>query len=611
VLQSMRSLAKYIFWFLLITFIGGFILLETSGLLTGNTAITRGTSAGSVNGEDISYDIWQRTLQQRMEQISQQRDHPLTLDEQRRLEDAVWSDLVSEILLRQEYQRRGIAVTDDEIRLAAFNYPHPDLMQNELFQTDGQFDLQKYQRFLASQQARQQGVTVELERYYRTEIPKQKLFDQVAAGAYVTDAQLWRAYQDAHDSAQVTFVAFDPMTIPDSVVKVSDAEVRDYFRAHEKEFDEQPGTAVVSVVSLPRVIAPQDTAAVRDRLLAIRQEILGGAKFEDVARRESADTISGADGGSIGRVTKGQVVAEFDSAMARLRPGEISQPVLTRFGYHLIRVDERKGDTTAARHILLRMEQSDSNAVRLTSRADLLARAADATDRPRLLDSTARSLGLPVVKATVIEGEPLTIGNRYVPSVSAWAFSGAKPGETSELFESDEGYFLARLDSVVHGGKPNAENMADEIRLRLTREKKLQMLQPRARQVADAVRGGATLEQAAQRAGVELHASGTFTRAMPVPGMGTLNRAVGTAFGLPVGAVSAPVETPLGVYVVRVDRRVNASREAFEAQKSEQRQNVMARLRQQRVQEFLTGLRESADIDDHRRELQRRMQEQV
>ena len=607
-LQSMRSLAKYIFWFLFITFVGGFIFYETSGLT--DRGVTRGTAAGSVNGEKITFDIWQRTLQQRMEEFQRQRDRTLTLDEQRRFEDAVWNDLVSDILLRQEYERRGIGVTDEEIRLAAYNYPHPDLMQSEIFQTEGQFDLQKYQRFLSSQQARQQGVTFQLEQYYRNEIPKQKLYDQIATGAYVTDAQLWRAYQDAHDSAQVSFVAFDPMSIPDSAVRVTDAEIREYFRAHEKEYQEQPGRAAVSVVTLPRVLTAADTAAIRDRLLALRQEIAGGAKFEDVARRESADTVSGADGGSLGRVTKGQLVPDFERVMDTLKIGELSQPVKTQFGFHLIRVDERKGDTTAARHILLRYEQSDSNAKQLTRLADSLAKAADLPNRPQELDSVARRLNLPIQRARVVEGEPLTVAGRYIPSVSAWAFSGAQVGETSELFEAEDGYYLARLDSLRLGGKPTLESVRDDIKIRLTREKKLQLLAPRAQQLADAVKRGATLEAAAQAASLRVQTSPMFTRAMPVPGLGSLNQAIGTAFGLPVGAVSAPVETPIGVYVLRVDKRTNASREAFEAQKTEQRQNVVGRLRQQRVTEFLAGLRQSAKIEDHRRDLQRAAVEQ-
>ena len=109
-----------------------------------------------------------------------------------------------------------------------------------------------------------------------------------------------------------------------------------------------------------------DTAAARDRAAAIRAEVAGGAKFEDVAQRESADSVSGARGGDLGRGPRGRFVPEFETAAYALEPGELSQPVQTQFGYHVIRVDEKKGDTLALRHILVRIGQSDSTAAQTT-----------------------------------------------------------------------------------------------------------------------------------------------------------------------------------------------------------------------------------------------------
>jgi parvulin-like peptidyl-prolyl isomerase len=88
-----------------------------------------------------------------------------------------------------------------------------------------------------------------------------------------------------------------------------------------------------------------------------------------------------------------------------------------------------------------------------------------------------------------------------------------------------------------------------------------------------------------------------------VSGLGRLNEAVGAAFTLPVGAISAPVVTYDGVYVMRVDRRVEASREEFEKQKDAQRRDVTLSLRQSRVRDFMEGLRQGASIKDKRKQL--------
>jgi peptidyl-prolyl cis-trans isomerase D len=94
-----------------------------------------------------------------------------------------------------------------------------------------------------------------------------------------------------------------------------------------------------------------------------------------------------------------------------------------------------------------------------------------------------------------------------------------------------------------------------------------------------------------------------FSRGMFVPGIGQFNEAVGTAFGLPVQAVSAPVRTNDAIFVLRVDRRVQADSAAWLKQVPQQRQARMSQVQQQRVQMFMQDLRQSAKIDDRRKEL--------
>lgn len=600
-LQSMRSSAKYIWWFVVLTFVVVFVFAETSGL-TGRGALTRGTEVASVNGTDINYDTWLRAREQRIQQAQAQSPQPLTLDQEQRIEDATFDDLVNEILLRQEYERRGITVTDEQIRQAALEQPPQQFLANPEFQTEGQFDIDKYRRFLSSPLAKQSGVRYQLEQYYRSELPRQELFEQVASAVYVTDAQLWRIWQDSHDSARVSYVRFASDEIPDSAVKVSEEEIAAYFKAHEKDFGKRPGRAVVSVAVVPRTITAVDSAKVLEHAKALRAEIEAGKEnFADAAKRESADTASAADGGFLGKVTKGQFVEEFDSAAFSLQPGAISQPVLTPFGYHLIKVDEKKGDTISVRHILLRIQQSDSSASWSDSRADELAKAAS-SDKPALFDSVTKSLGLQTFRAVATENEPLTHEGKYVPSVSAWAFT-AKPGETSDLIDGQDAYYVARLDSLAEGGKATLQSEHDDIAQELRRQKKLDLLVPRAEKISSAVASGNSFEEAAKAAGLTVQQTPEFARTTSVPGLGQATQAVGAAFGLPKGAVSQPIRSENGVFVIRVDDRVQADRAAWEKQKADQRSRVLQGMRQQRVQQFLASLRESAKIEDNRKEI--------
>lgn len=605
----MRSAAKYIWLVVALVFVGVFVFAETSGLTSRPR--TLGSTVATINGQSVTVDTWERNLRSRLEQVQRESGRALNRDEEERVRDELFNGIVTDILLEQEYKRRNISVSDAEIRDAFQSFPHPDLMRNPTFQTEGRFDPEKYQRYVTSPQAGQDGVRLFLEQYYRSEIPKQKLFEEIAATVYVTDNQLWRIWQDANDSAQVSFVSLRPDLIPDSTVSVSDAEMKAYFEAHQKDYEDRPGRAVVSVTKIPRVVTAADSAAVLARATALRAEILGGARFEDVARRESADTVSGAQGGSLGKGAKGRFVPEFEKAAYNLEPGKLSEPVLSPFGYHIVRVDERKGDTLSARHILLSIQQSDSSASRTSQRADSLERIARPADSEPDFDKAVKTLRLPVGRIVAIEGEPATWNGEYVEGASAWAFSGARPGELSDLIDSEQAYNLLRLDSLYPGGKAELEDVKDDVREMVSREKQIRMLEDRGRVIASSIIGGRTLEQAAQSQGLSVETTPMFNRIMPVPGLGQLNEAVGAAFGLPVGAVSAPISTRNGVFLVRVDRRVNADRAAWEAQKATQRETVLRALRQQRVQEFVSGLRENAEIKDNRKKLEQAGREVV
>ena len=596
-LQSMRSAAKYIWIVLIVAFVGGFLLYETSGLV-GRAPVSTTTSIATVNGEDILLTTWQNAVTQLEQQQQQQLGRGLTLDERQTLEDRAFDELVNEVLLQQEYTRRGITVRDEEILEAARSAPPPQAMQSPDLQTDGQFDIEKYRRLLSSPMARQSGMLAGLEAYYRTEIPKQRLFEQVAGSAWVSDERLWQIYRDRHDSATVSYVVLRPTLLSDTTVSVSDKDIAAYYDRNKKRFD-RPGRAVVSLLTVPRTVTAADSAAAKARIERLRSEIAGGAAFDAVARRESADTVSGAQGGALGKGGRGRFTPKFEEAAYALKPGELSQPVLTPFGWHLIKVDSRTGDTLDLRHILVLVEQSDSSAVRTDRRADSLAAKAASLEDAKAFDAAAKQLGMTPASVVVTQKEPLSFAGRYVPSVSAWAFTGVRPGETSELFDAPEAYYLARLDSIVAGGTQPLAEVKEEISRRLAREQRLEKLRPIGAQLVTAARQG-SLETAAAQKGLTIEKSPAFARIDVVAGLGQYSEAVGGAFVTAVGQVGGPFKGSDAMIVLRVDARTEASKTAFEAEKSGQRAQFLQSLRQQRVEEFLANLRDRMRLDDRR-----------
>lgn len=609
-LQSMRSSAKYIWWFLVLAFVGSFLLYETSGL-AGGSAVTTSTAVATVNGEDILLTNWQRAVAELEQQEQQRLGHSLSLDERRIVEDQAYDQLVNEVLLRQEYKRRGITVSDDEIRQAALNSPPAGALQSPDLQTDGKFDPVKYQRMLSSTQSQQSGLLQNLEAYYRSEIPRQKLFDQVSSDVYLSDERLWQIWRDRHDSATVSFVSVPTTALTDTAVTVTDAEIQKYFDAHKKEFT-RPGRAVLSLVTIPRMVTSADSASAKARIERLRAEIVAGAKFEDVARRESVDSTSAVNGGSLGKGgNKGRFVKPFEDAVNALKVGELSQPVLTSFGWHLIKLDGRQGDTVDIRHIQIMVSQTDSSASRTDKRADSLSTIAGSlVDQPTRFDSAAKVLGLSPASVIAIEKEPMTFAGRMVPGASAWAFSGSSVGETSDLLDANDAYYLVRLDSLTVGGSQTLNDVKDAIRRRLSGQKRIEKLMPQVQAIAQAA-ASQGLEAAAAANKLTVQKSNPFARVELVDGLGQFTEAIGAAFTVPVGKVSPAVAANDAVVVLRVDSRTDASKPAWEAQKATQRSSLTQQLRQQRVEEYMLNLREANKITDHRVKVMAQMRKQA
>src|SRR5690242_12265169 len=123
VLTQMRSLAKYIWVVVALVFVGGFLLYQTSGLM-GRTPVTATTAVAVVNGHEIPYRDYQLRVQQQI-QAEQQRSggRSLNQDDDRRIENQVYDEMVTEELLDEQYRKRGIIVSDDEIQQFARYYP--------------------------------------------------------------------------------------------------------------------------------------------------------------------------------------------------------------------------------------------------------------------------------------------------------------------------------------------------------------------------------------------------------------------------------------------------------------------------------------------------------
>ena len=105
-LQSMRSSAKYIWWFVAATFLIGFVFYQQSGL--SDRVVTAGTTVAKIDGTAITYDQYNRTVRAKVQEEQQRSGRTLNADQERQVAEQVFNEMVGEVLLTQEFKKRGI-----------------------------------------------------------------------------------------------------------------------------------------------------------------------------------------------------------------------------------------------------------------------------------------------------------------------------------------------------------------------------------------------------------------------------------------------------------------------------------------------------------------------
>jgi peptidyl-prolyl cis-trans isomerase D len=593
-MQAFRNAAKPIMVVVAITFFA-WLVLDLSGI-TGGTGLLTNTSVGKVNGQSIDARTYQTIVQQSINARQQQSPGNLGLEDYEQVRDQVWDQIVQSRVLETEYRRRGITVTEDEVVQAIRNSPLAEFQNVPEFQTDSQFDLAKYQRWLTSSIAQQYLPSMEAQ--YREELQRAKLLRVVTADVYLSDAALWERYRDENETVKIGLTAIVPRNVvADSAVKVTSAEVEAYYKANTDEF-KRPRTAHLSYVALSRATTPADTAAIRALADSVRQEIAGGAPFAEVATRESADSASAAKGGDLGEWTKGSMDPAFDSAAFALPLKTVSRPVLSQFGYHLMEITSRKGNKAKGRHILFPIEVTGSHRDRLDTQADSLeSLGAERTD-PAALDTVARALKLKVGKSgPVQEGTKVQLGNYVVPDAGVWAFSGVEPGATSPVIETPFAFYLFRLDSLHEAGVPTLAEIMPTVEHVVREKKKWDVARRVAKDYLKRVEEGSTLEQAATAMKLPHREFGPFSRVNP-PLSSPL--VVGTAFGLEAGERSGVLDTEDGLYILKTLSHTKADSAKFVKELDQYRARAVNMARQERVRSYLAALQSTAKIVDNR-----------
>lgn len=576
----------------------GLIVFEW-GADFSSRGLTSSDTIGTVNGEDITHKRFEAELRNDYQVAKSQGNQE---PEMSQLVSQTWERIINQTLVAQQLEKYNITVSDNEVNYYNRNNPPEAVQAQEFFQTDGQFDIAKYHQFLDNpgtySDPQMKQFVLYTEDNARRQLLSRKLETRIAGSVKVTDPEVRQAYIDRNEKVSVSYIGVDVTAIPDSLALVTDADIQTYYDQHRNDF-KQEAAIRAAYVSFNKGPTPRDEQDAANEINRILTQARSGEDFADLARTYS-DGPSAPRGGDLGFFGRSRMVKPFEDAAFALEPGQISDPVQTQFGWHIIKVEEKKGAGDSlqvhARHILVEVKPGRDTLDSLR----LAAREFQENAQEIGFDATVNKTDLQSQDTGFIASGsffPL-LGNSASGLVST--FLHGSPGDISNVFETDQGIFVFALRETRPEGPRPIDEVRNQIVSRLQQQKKVRGAANRMTDVLGQIKAGKSLEDVAKQFKLEVQKPEPFARTGFVPSVGSRNAFVGTAFQLPVGQTSDVVTTERGAYILKVLEKFPIDANALDTEKETLSRQILSQKRQEVIAAWFGDLRDKAQIVDNR-----------
>jgi peptidyl-prolyl cis-trans isomerase D len=497
-------------------------------------------------------EIGQQQYQDRMNQLRQQAsaEQGDQFDsgafEQMPAKLGVVNQLIDEKLLTQAGDDLGMTVSNQAVRDLISSIP--------AFQLNGQFDGTTYRTVLTMQ-----GKTpTTFESDIRASLAPSVIPDAIAASTIVTDADVDRYINLRLQRRDVRYVVLPRPAPADSVV--TDAQIDAYYKQHQTDFvspervslqyvevsqaDAKPATApsdadlkkryddekqrfvqpeqrLVShiLVNVPKNATPAQQKAALAKAEGIASQATS-ANFAKLAAEDSEDLGSKRQGGDLGWLEKGVATQAFDDALFGLQKGQISKPVLSDEGYHIIWLrDVRSGMTKPFAEVREQLVKELQGAGRDKGYNDLAGKLTDKTyQNPASLEPAAQALNLPI-KTTALFARTGGDGLAANPKVIQAAFSEdvLAQGNNSSLIDLGNSHAVViRVDKHLPAAPQPLADVRDSVSRKILDERAVAAARQAADALLDRLRKGESMDAVAASVGAKLQSATDVVRSQPV-----------------------------------------------------------------------------------------------
>ncbi len=228
-------------------------------------------------------------------------------------------------------------------------------------------------------------------------------------------------------------------------IHISRREVEEFYEAYKDSLPEVKESVKISHILRPIEPSTNADEVARRRIEEIKRRLENGESFEELAKQYSEDPGSAARGGDLGMMERGDLVREFEEVAFALNPGEISDIVKTRFGYHIIKLEEKLGEKIHPKHILIRLDSSREDELATIKRMEVIKQKIESGEMT--FEEAAKKYSKD--EQTAEKGGDLGWFQIDQFQVEAFrkAIEGLDVGQISDPVKTRFGYHLVRLDA--------------------------------------------------------------------------------------------------------------------------------------------------------------------
>jgi len=610
----------------IIKFILGAVILAFIPFGYGVYQDRRDQEVASVNGMPILLDEYNLAYNAILEQMRRNFGNSLDEDTIKMLgvKKQALDQLIDQKLLLSEAERLQMRIGDQELAGA--------IRDIEAFQTAGQFDSRRYEYLLSSnrltkadfEQRQKEAMIVDKIRFLITEGVQVSqpealewfkwnnarididyvAFSPESYGDMPLTEDEISAYYDENKSSYKTeeqikarYLRFEQKDYRDSVV-ISEEEMQDYYELNPDEFDKPKTVEARHILfKVDQDAKPEAIEEARKKAEDVLKLARADKDFAELAK-EYSEGPSKSNGGFLGAFRKESMVKAFSDKAFSMKAGEISDPVKTRFGWHIIKVEKvNEASTEPYESAKVKIQQTLTDQKAKTLAYDDAETVYDSTFESDDLDRIAAERQLKIYDSDYFNRQG-TVNGVQDPNQFVSAAFNLQDNEISEVQELPDGFYIIQLTDRKPVQTAPYESVKQKVRADLLKVKQKEKATQEAKQIMATLKQGRDWETILSEKRLQPQSTGHFKRNASIPKIGYDRTVASAAFSLsdanryPDDVVSGQK----GIYIIRFKEKKEPERGEFDKEEKTVTDRLLQQKKFKAIEKWLAQRRESGEI---------------